>query len=367
MNDGEPNQISRQPPLSTKNLVLRLIAIATLIVAIIALFAYAGGWLTPYALTPARMVDRFEMVDGVHPGFRLNHAKGVCVSGWFDSNGRGGTLSKASVFRAGRVPVIGRFSLAGGNPHVADNASMVRGFAILFKLQDGEEWRTAMINLPVFPFATVKAFYDQLLALHPDPATGKPDPTRMKAFLAKYPETAKALQIIQGHSMSSGFDNSTFNSLNSFRFINDTGEVAWIRWSMVPVQPFRPIDTAHPEQADKNYLFDALIASIHRQPLQWRLILTVAQPGDPVDDATLPWPLERQQIDVGTLTLNNVESEDTSPTRNIVFDPLVLPNGIVASDDSLLSARSVVYMESFTLREGQHKTPSAVSTAETEK
>jgi catalase len=243
----------------------------------------------------------------------------------------------------------------------------VRGLAILFKLPDGEEWRTAMINLPVFPFATPKAFYDQLLALHPDPATGKPDPTKLKAFLAKYPETAKAMQIIHSHPISSGFDNSAFNSLDSFRFINETGEVAWVRWSMVPDQSFRPIDTAHPEQAEKNYLFDALIANIHQHPLQWHLILTVAQPGDPIDDATMPWPLERQQIDVGTLTLNSVESEDTSPTRDIVFDPLILPNGIAASDDSLLSAREVAYMQSFTLREGEHKTPSAVSTAETEK
>lgn len=119
-----------------------------------------------------------------------------------------------------------------------------------------------MVNLPVFPFATPQVFYDQLSSLHPDPATGKPDPTKLKAILEKYPETAKALQIIKSHPMSSGFDNSTFNGLNSFRFINDAGEVAWVRWLLVPVQPFKPIDMVHPEQADKNFLFDALIASI---------------------------------------------------------------------------------------------------------
>jgi catalase len=238
---------------------------------------------------------------------------------------------------------------------------------VLFKLPDGEEWRTAMINLPVFPFATPQAFYDQMLALRPDPATGKPDPARVQAFMAKYPETPKALQIIQGHPMSSGFADSTFNSLDSFRFINETGGVVWVRWSLVPAQPFQPIDNAHPELAGTNYLFDALIAGLHQHPLQWHLILTVAQPGDPTDDATLPWPPGRQQIDVGTLTLDNGESEDTSSTRDINFDPLVLPNGIAASDDPLLSARSAAYMRSFTLREGEHKTPSAVSTAETEK
>jgi hypothetical protein len=47
-----------------------------------------------------------------------------------------------------------------------------------------------------------------LLALAPDPATGKPDPAKMKAFLASYPETAKAMQLIGNRAISSGFDNS---------------------------------------------------------------------------------------------------------------------------------------------------------------
>jgi len=231
----------------------------------------------------------------------------------------------------------------------------------------GEEWRTAMINLPVFPFATPQAFYNQLLALAPDPATGKPDPAKVQDFFAKYPESAKALKLIRSQPMSSGFENSTFNSLNAFRFINAKGETAWVRWSFVPVQPFAPISAAPPDKADTNYLFDTLIADVHRHPLQWYLIITIAQPGDPTDDATIPWPPHRKQIDAGTLTINQVESEDTNPARDINFDPLVLPDGIAASDDPLLSARSAVYMRSFTRREGEHKSPSAVSPAEAEK
>jgi catalase len=350
------NDVS-QPKLKAADLILRLAAIGIVITVIAGLFAYAGGWLTPNALAPARFIDRFEQVNGQHPGFRRNHAKGLCFSGWFDSNGTGVEFSKAIIFRRGRAPIIGRFSLSGGRPYTADAATTVRGMAILFKLPDGEEWRTAMINLPVFPFPTPQAFYDQLLALAPDPATEKPNPAKVQAFLAKYPESAKAMQFIHGHPMSSDFANSTFNSLNAFRFINAASAVASVRWSMVPVQPFRPIDSAHPEEAGSNYLFDALIGSIHQHPLQWRLIITIAQPGDPTDDATIPWPQDRRQVDAGTLTINQVESEDTSPARDINFDPLVLPNGIAASDDPLLSARSAVYMRSFTPREGERKTP----------
>ena len=45
--------------------------------------------------------------------------------------------------------------------------------------------------------------------------------------------------------------------------------------------------------------------------MQWRLILTVGQPDDPTDDATIPWPEGREQVDAGTLTLDAVESEAT--------------------------------------------------------
>jgi catalase len=353
--------------LSKTSLISRLLFIGLVFAVIVGLFAYAGGWLTPHALTSQRIIERFQSLNGVHSGFRRNHAKGVSVSGWFDSNGQGVEFSKAVVFQSGHVPVIGRFSLSGGQPYAADAAATVRGLAVLFQLPDGEEWRSAMINLPVFPVATPQAFYDFLQATAPALATGKPGPSRMKAFFSEYPESAKALQIIRGQPISSGFANSTFNSLNAFRFINASGTVAWGRWSMVPAQPFAPIDVAHPELTDTNYLFDALISDIHQHPLQWHLVITLAQPGDPTDDATLPWPADRRQIEVGTLTINGVESDDTSTARDINFDPLVLPNGIAASDDPLLSARSAVYAKSFTLREGEHKDPSAVSAPETEK
>jgi catalase len=239
--------------------------------------------------------------------------------------------------------------------------------AIRFQPAQGEEWRTAMINLPVFPVRTPQAFNEQLLATAPDPATGKPDPARMQIFLTGHPESAAALQVIHSHPMSSGFENSTFNSLNAFRCINASAVVSWVRWSLAPVQPFEPLRAANAIETGTNYLFDALIASIHRQSLKWHLVFTVAQPGDPTDDATLPWASDRVQIDVGTLTIDHVESDDTSPARDINFDPLVLPDGMAPSNDPLLSARSAVYSQSFTRREGEPKRPSAVSPAETRK
>jgi catalase len=340
---------------------LALIAIALSVVA--GTFLYLGGWFSPKELTPARFVDGFEQVDGIHSGFRRNHAKGLGVSGFFDSNGQGARLSKAVVFREGRVPVLGRFSLGGGQPYQTDSPDTVRGLGLQFSLPDSEFWRMATINFPVFPFRTPEAFYEHLIATKPDPGTGKPDPAKLKAFVERHPETVQALKIIKSRPASSGFYNSTFYGLNAFRFTNSTGNSVPVRWLLRPAQPFEAASAAK-SSGDKNYLFDGLIAQIHRGPLLWHLVLIVGEPGDPTNDATLPWPPGREQVDVGTVTLDQAESDETSVARDINFDPLVLPAGIAPSDDPLLSARSAVYSQSFTRRAGEKKEPSAVTPAD---
>jgi catalase len=356
---------ARRPRLGRASTLARFALIGVALAAVIGTFAYLGGWFTPEALTPARFIDGFEYVNGVHPGFRRNHARGVGVSGFFESNGDGARLSEAAVFRPGRVPVIGRFSLGGGQPYAADTPDAVRGLGLQFSLPDGELWRTAMINLPVFPFRTPEAFYEQMLASKADPKTGKPDPARLKAFLAHHPETARALKVIEGQPASSGFADSTFHSLNAFRFTNAAGDSIPVRWLLKP-EPFAPANAA-PAARDKHYLFDALIAQIHRQPLRWHLVVIIGQPEDPTNDATIAWPVGRKQVDVGTLTLDRVESDDESPATDLNFDPLVLPAGIAPSDDPLLSARSAVYSRSFTRRAGERRQPSAITPAEVRK
>src|SRR5260370_14156217 len=288
------------PRLGVASALARLALSGVALAAVAGTFAYLGGWFTPNELTPARITDAFEEVAGVHPGFRRNHAKGLGASGFFESNGQGVRLSKARVFQAARVTVIGRFSFGGGQPYVADKPDTVRGFGLQFSQPDGEVWRTAMINLPVFPVRTPEAFWEQLLASKPDPATGKPDPAKIKAFLARHPETAPALTVIKGQPFSSGFGNSTFHGLNAFRFINSAGDSIAVRWLLTPEQPFEAAGAAPPSK-DKSYLFDGLIAQGRRGPLRWHLIVIVGQAGDPTHDASIAWSAARGQVERGAL------------------------------------------------------------------
>jgi catalase len=309
------------------------------------------------------MMAAFQDANGRHPGFRRNHAKGVCVTGWFDSSGQAATLSKADLFKPGRIPVVGRFALAGGMPAQPDAPATVRSMALRFLPPGGAEWRTGMNNIPVFAVNSAQGFYDQLVAAAPDPATGKPNPAHMKAFLDAHPETVRALAIIGNRVVSSGFANSSFNGLHAFRFVNAAGVAVPVRWGTVPVELSGAATAAPAAAGDTNYLFDDLIARIDQHPLQWRLVITVAQAGDPTNDATLPWPADRPQIDAGTVTIDRAANEDSGSCTAVNYDPLVLPPGIEPSDDPLLSARSAAYARSFTLRaaEADQKPPGAVT------
>ncbi|WP_243858582.1 catalase family peroxidase [Mycobacterium sp. DL440] len=346
------------PELNRRRTLLGLAAVGGVVAVGVGGLAEAAAWLRPDALTPARFADRFEQISGRHDGFRRNHAKGLAATGTFTSTGAGAQVSRAAVFRPGTVPVVGRFSLSGGLPDQPDKPDTVRGLGLMFRLPDGEQWRTAMVNIPVFPDSTPQGFFDRMLASRPVPATGKPDPEAMAAFLAGHPETAAAMKIIKQSPPSAGFTDDTYRGLNAFRATNAQGETTAIRWAAVPLASGKPAGQTHGNE--ENVLFDTLIDAITAGPVSWKLILTLADPTDPTHDATLPWPEDRKTIDAGTITIDAVQTEAPGNARDINFDPLVLPDGLAVSDDPLPSARSAVYARSFNRRAREPKSPSAV-------
>ncbi|WP_033292428.1 catalase family peroxidase [Amycolatopsis jejuensis] len=345
--------------MEKKQLVSRrnaLLGIAGIAAVDVGAFLGVTGRLGTPELTPAAFADRFEQVYGKHEGFRRNHAKGVSVAGRFESNGAGTEV--CSAFRTGEYPVTGRFSLSGGMPYAPDAAATVRGLGLRVELPHGEQWRTAMVNIPVFLDRTPEGFADRIVAYAADPATGKPDPQRTAEFLRQHPETVKAMAYVKAHPPSPGFADSTFHGLNAFLATNDDGNTVPIRWT------FEPVGLTTTQATGSNHLFDAAVEAVRNAPLRWQLVLTIAEPGDPTGDATTPWPGNRRRITAGTLTLSTVETEATGNARDVNFDPTVLPSGLAVSDDPLLSARSAVYARSYERRTGEPKHPSAVQVRE---
>src|SRR5580693_10117136 len=172
-----------QSPASPNSFRLGPVLIIAAVVGIAVIgFAYTAGWLSPHRLTPKKLVAGLAPPGGPALGHRRNHAKGICFTGTFEANGDGSALSKAPVFVRGQYPVVGRFNLATADPNAADAMVRVRGLGIRIIPPDGQEWRMAMIDAPIFPVSTPQSFYEL------QTAAGSKSPDAMKNFIAAHPE-----------------------------------------------------------------------------------------------------------------------------------------------------------------------------------
>ncbi|MNQ29476.1 MULTISPECIES: catalase family peroxidase [unclassified Pseudomonas] len=334
-------------PLSPGSLILRLAGICVVIAALAGAFAYVNGTLDPQRLTPKALVNVLETNNGVHPGFRRNHAKGVCVIGYFENSGEARQYSTAQVFSAAWTPVVGRFALPSGNPYAPDSSVPIRSLALRFTQANGQQWRTGMNSMPVFPVGTPEAFLQLQQVQTPDPATGKPDPAAAPAFFAAHPETAPFLKWVKSTRPSASYATESYNGINAFYLVNAAGQRQAVRWGVVPVTRDAAGASA-PQGAD--FLEQDLLQRLSSGPLRWQLNITLAAPSDPTHDASKAWPADRTVLNAGTLVLERAQAQDSGECRDINYDPLILPAGIEGSDDPLLAARSAVYANSYLRR-----------------
>jgi len=330
---------------------LRAVLVIAAVAGLAALaFAYTAGWLTPGRLTPKKLVAGLAPPGGPALGHRRNHAKGICFTGNFAANGAGTALSKARVFERGQYPVVGRFNLATADPNAADAMVRVRGLGIRIVTPDGQQWRSAMIDAPFFPVSTPQGFY----ALWK--ATGSKDPAAMKAFLAAHPEFANFAAWAKSAPWTGSYAEERYNSLNSFTATDAAGTKHVIRWSLIPEAPVVPVTPQDLAKQGPDTLEQEITERVATAgPQRFRLVLTVASPGDPTADPSKAWPADRRMVDAGTMTVEQIEPERDGPCREINYDPTVLPPGLSTSDDPFPAARSAAYARSYNSRTAEEK------------
>ncbi len=336
-----------RPPV--RSAVGPLVLIAAVVGCSAAAFAYTAGWFSPGRLTPNKMVDALAPPTGAVPGHRRNHAKGICFTGVFEANGAGSALSSARVFETGRYPVLGRFNLGTPDPKVVDATVRVRGISVQISTPDGQIWRSGMIDLPFFPVSTPQAFYDLLIASASKDSNAKP------AFAAAHPQIGAFGAWAKSAPFTGSYAEERYNALNSFVFTDRSGTEHVVRWSLLPAA--QPVSVSPEELAKRapDFLEQDIVERVRGGPQRWTMRVTAANPGDPVADPSQAWPDDRQTLDVGTLTVDQVQAEADGPCREVNFDPTVLPSGMRTSDDPFPAARSAAYAKSFDRRTAESK------------
>ena len=304
-------------------------------------------------VTADQVVTALEGTFGVTSGQRRNHIKGTCAAGEFTGTAEAVRYSRSTLFSGKPVPVVARFSLAGGNPKAPDTAKSARGMALEFQLPDGRLQHMAMLNTPVFGAAQPQTFLDLMLAMKPDPATGKPDPEAMKAFKASHPDNHAQAEFLAKNNPPPSYANSSYFGIHTFRFVDGDGKATAVRWRFVPQDGEKRLTDDELKSAPPSFLEAALIERTKQGPVKWDMIVTIGVQGDTEDNPTVAWPEERQQVKVGTLTLTAASAQQKGvDCEPINFDPLVTADGIAPTDDPVLRFRSPAYAVSFAKRMG---------------
>jgi len=324
--------------------------IATLWLATAALAFASPRALADEQVTPNAMVKALEDDFGVHPGQRRNHTKGTCATGSFVGLPDATSYSRSALFSGATIPVVARFSLGGGDPDAPDAGKGPRGMALEFRLPDGSKQHMTMINAPMFVAMVPKTFLDNLIALKPDPATGKPDPAALQAFAASHPDSAGMTKFYADHNPPPRYANSAFFGIHTFKFIDKNDKTTLVKWRFVPEDGEKELTNAELTSMPRDFLEQALIDRVNQGPVKWDMWVTVGQPGDPETDPTVLWPSDRKEFKAGTLTFTSATPQEGEECKNINYDPLVMSDGIAPTDDPVLLFRSPAYAISFVKR-----------------
>jgi catalase len=301
-------------------------------------------------VTAPEVVAALEGAYGVHPGQRRNHTKGMCALGKFTGTANGSAYSRSPLFGGASVPVVARFSIAGGNPMVPDADRSPRGMALEFRLPDGGLQHMTMINTPMF-FATMpRTFLDKMLALKPDPATGKPDPEAVKAFAVSHPDNTGQAKFLADNNPPPSYANTPYFGIHTFKFVNRNDDTTLVRWRFVPEDGDKHLTTPEMASMPRDFLEQALIMRTRQGPVHWDMLVTIGEPGDPQDNPTILWPKNRKELRVGTLTITSAMDQSGGDCKNVNYDPLVMSDGIAPTNDPVLLFRSPSYAVSFAKR-----------------
>jgi len=269
-----------------------------------------------------QLVDTLTtLAGGPHKGYRANHAKGIMVSGIFTPASSAAGLSKAPHLQSTSTPVTVRFSNATGVPNIPDanGNAFPKGLAIRFQLPDGSETDIVSISVNGFPAATPEDFLGLLNAVAASgPGAAKPSP--VEQFLGTHPAALKFVSTPKPAPVS--FATQAFYGVNAFSFTNARGEIRYGRYQIIPLDGQQSLTEQQAEKADV------------------------------INDPTVVWPDSRPQVELGVLTLKAAIADSQQLEKTLMFNPLLLPDGIAASDDPILLARPATYAVSYGRRLG---------------
>jgi len=317
------------------------IAISSLVFAIVSLTVSAGE-ITNKSVVEQIVDAQTTLAKGPYKGLRVNHNKGIVVTGSFTPSASAASITKAAHLQNTPSKVTVRFSNAGGVPTIEDtnpNANP-RGIAIRFELPDGAITDIVSLSINAFPVSTPEAFLEFLnarIATKPD----SPKPTPVEKMVAATPSLQKFIAIPKPFPVS--FATHNYFGINAFEFTNSQGEKNYVRYQILPVNGQELLTADDVAKATPNYLFEELPKRLKKGEAKFRLLAQIAAKDDVINDPTVVWPNDRKLIELGVISLEAPVADNVAAEKALAFNPLILLDGIAPSEDPVLLARPGAY------------------------
>ena len=289
------------------------------------------------------LLQVFDQVFGLHPGFRAAHAKGLVLAGTFTPSPGAAALTRAPHVTRPSTKVTVRFSNSTGLPQLPDNAPEAnpRGLAIRFNLAEHVHTDIVGHSTDGFPVRDGYQFLEFLRAIA---ASGPdvPSPKPVEKFVGSHPAAFAFVQTPKPFPVS--FATDSYFGVTAFEFTNTAGEKKFGRYRILPEAGNSYLSDAQVAQLDPNYHFEEIAERVEGGTVRFRIVVQVAGDGDIVDDATAHWPESRPQLELGVIELTEVVLDSEAQQKHIIFDPIPRVDGIEPSADPLLELRAAIYL-----------------------
>jgi len=289
-----------------------------------------------------QLLEAFDALFGLHPGFRPADAQGLMCSGHFTPSPEAAKLTRAPHATRPVTPVTVRYSNSTGLPAIPDNdpgRSGPRGMGVRFHL--GEHVHTDIVahSTDGFPVHTGEEFLEFLRAAAAFQA-GKPE--AMGGFLATHPNAKRFVEAPK--PIPTSFAREAFFAVTALRFTNANGESRHGRFRIRPDAGTEYLSDVESARKSGDFLFDEIGRRLAQEPVRLSIFVQMAEAGDDVTNASVTRPESRAEIPFGKITLT-VRVDDQEPERRkIIFDPIPRVDGIDPSGDPLSEVRSDIYL-----------------------
>jgi catalase len=289
------------------------------------------------------LLQKFDAIFGFHPGFRPAHAKGIMLHGSFTPSPEAATLSRAPHLNRPSTPATVRFSNSTGIPVIPDNDPNAdpRGCAVRFHLADRVHTDIVSHSTNAFPARNGEDFLEFLTAIAATDMTHIPG-SPLEKYLGTHPAALAFVQAPKPPAAS--FARESYFGLTAMRFINKDGVGRFGRYRILPEAGNEHLDAAAVAAKGPNYLFEEIEERVAKEPVRFRVVVQLAEPGDKADDVTIHWPEDRKLLDLGRLSFTEPVLDEAHEQKQIIFDPIPRVDGIDPSDDPLLELRAAVYL-----------------------